>query len=77
MYKYLRGGSKEHGARLFSEVCTDRTRGNGHKPTYRMFHLSVRKIFFYFEGSQVLEEVPRELHNLHPWVYSKPSLTWP
>jgi len=31
VYKYLKCSSQMSGARLFSVVCSNRTRGNGHK----------------------------------------------
>jgi len=40
------GGDEEEGARLFSVMPCDRTRGNGHKQKHKKFHLSTRKNFF-------------------------------
>lgn len=57
VHKYLKGGSKEHRARLLSLVSSERMRCNGHKLKYKTFQLNIRKSFFYSKGDQALEEV--------------------
>ncbi|KAK4832418.1 LOW QUALITY PROTEIN: hypothetical protein QYF61_023097, partial [Mycteria americana] len=49
-YKYLKGGCKDDGARLFSVVPSDRTRGNGHKLKHWRLHLNIRKHFLHCEA---------------------------
>lgn len=46
VYEYLMGGNEEDGARVFSGVSSDRTRGNERKLKYRKFHLCRKKNFF-------------------------------
>ena len=43
---YMKGRCKDDGARLFSVVPTDRTRGNRHKLKHRRLPLNIRKHFF-------------------------------
>jgi len=57
-YKYLKGGCQEDGARLFSVVPRDRTRGNGHKLKHRKFQLNTSKNVF-TQGDRALEQVAR------------------
>ncbi|KGL73379.1 hypothetical protein N309_03961, partial [Tinamus guttatus] len=61
IYKYLKGGSAEDGAGLFSGVATNRSRGNGRKRKHKKFHRNLRKNFLTVRVTEYWNRLPREV----------------
>jgi len=59
-FQYLKGAYRKDGERLFTRVCSDRTKGNGCKLKEGRFRLDIRKKFFTMRVVRHWNRLPSE-----------------
>lgn len=66
---------QEDGARLFSVILKDATKGNENKTEHRRLHLHIKKHFFRVQVTEHWHRLPREDLEFPMWRSSRAA--WP